>query len=909
MLYSNNLLQTGEIYLIRFMTRIKMFALLFALLFFNSMGGYAQKLSKVDSLKNLLVTVGELDKANVLNKLCWKLRNSYPEEAVEYGKLSIILSKQYNNYEELAKAYGFSGVAYRNLGNYSQAFDSYFEGLKISQKHKLKEQEGYALINIGNLYIYQESYDDAIQYLEKAVIIANEIDNTKMIAYCNLNIGRALLLKNNFSESLNYLQKTLKIRKELNDKEGEATCLKYIADSYLGQNKIDSSYTTYILALSTTVLSDNDLLSDIYSKLAEISLLKRNFKDAENYAKKSLDEAVFVESKLRIRNSYQILYNINIELKRYKEASEFSKLIVLYNDSLFNQTLSQKILNIKYSAENEANQAEIDFLNKEKQINANDLKRLRRFQIILVTIVIIMFLLIILGVVLRNRLKTTKEKKEELLEANNKLLEEEKLKLQEDKKDNNNRIILANIVDHSLNNNLSLNDFLQIALNEIISISWLNLKVQGAIFLTNKDGNLEMVAEKNIGELRLRECSTVNKGECICGEAVAKKKSFIGGEFRSKFELNKKEIPHIHFKNPIILGNEVLGLLNLYVGKDVEIREKDINFLGNICYSLAQIIKQKQLQISLEEQKTNQNILNQKLFAQSLEVEQQNINIASKNSELSIQKEELQATVDALAEAKNRIIGQHKNITDSINYAKNIQSAMLTNNKIISTYFAGGHFILFKPKETVSGDFYYVNKVDDNLIFSVADCTGHGVPGGFITILGITYLHDIIRRTETDTPGEVLNILRLRIKEIFKTFGNDNNNGLDIAFCAVNTKTNVLQYAGAYNPLWIIRNSELIEIKATRNPIGFYPKEKPFKNNEIQLQNNDKIYIFTDGYQDQFGTNNKKFTSKRFKQLIISVSHLPMPEQNDILLNTLKDWQGDTDQIDDITVMGIEWKL
>jgi len=422
MLYSNNLLQTGEIYLIRFMTRIKMFALLFALLFFNSMGGYAQKLSKVDSLKNLLVTVGELDKANVLNKLCWKLRNSYPEEAVEYGKLSIILSKQYNNYEELAKAYGFSGVAYRNLGNYSQAFDSYFEGLKISQKHKLKEQEGYALINIGNLYIYQESYDDAIQYLEKAVIIANEIDNTKMIAYCNLNIGRALLLKNNFSESLNYLQKTLKIRKELNDKEGEATCLKYIADSYLGQNKIDSSYTTYILALSTTVLSDNDLLSDIYSKLAEISLLKRNFKDAENYAKKSLDEALFVESKLRIRNSYQILYNINIELKRYKEASEFSKLIVLYNDSLFNQTLSQKILNIKYSAENEANQAEIDFLNKEKQINANDLKRLRRFQIILVTIVIIMFLLIILGVVLRNRLKTTKEKKEELLEANNKLL-------------------------------------------------------------------------------------------------------------------------------------------------------------------------------------------------------------------------------------------------------------------------------------------------------------------------------------------------------------------------------------------------------------------------------------------------------------------------------------------------------
>ncbi len=228
---------------------------------------------------------------------------------------------------------------------------------------------------------------------------------------------------------------------------------------------------------------------------------------------------------------------------------------------------------------------------------------------------------------------------------------------------------------------------------------------------------------------------------------------------------------------------------------------------------------------------------------------------------------------------------------------------MLTNKELLETYLPENNFILFKPKEIVSGDFYYVNKIKDYLIFAVADCTGHGVSGGFITVLGITYLHEVIKREETNNPAIALESLRVKIKAIFKTFGTENQNGLDIALCAIDTKTDIMQYAGANNPLWIVRDDELIEYKATRNPIGYYPKERNFECNKIQLQKNDKIYLFSDGYKDQFGGKyNQKFTNKRFRQMIKEVSKMPMSQQNELLEKTLEKWIGASRQIDDIAL-------
>ncbi len=264
---------------------------------------------------------------------------------------------------------------------------------------------------------------------------------------------------------------------------------------------------------------------------------------------------------------------------------------------------------------------------------------------------------------------------------------------------------------------------------------------------------------------------------------------------------------------------------------------------------------------------------------------------------------------DELKKSKEKIEISHDNTLADMRYAQTIQKSLLTSKNIIDSYF-DNYFIIYNSKDVVSGDFYYVVKKNKYIIFAVADCTGHGVAGGFISMLGISYLHEIVSIKEVNNAGTVLKQLREKVKNTFITFGSENPNGMDIAFCAIDTKTNILQYSGAYNPLLIIRNEKLIEYKATRNPIGFNYVEKEFENHEIQLQNNDLIYLFSDGFQDQIGgVKGKKYLSKNFKKLIVQNSHLPMNEQKSNLEKTFKEWKGNLEQVDDVTIMGVKWQI
>ncbi len=265
------------------------------------------------------------------------------------------------------------------------------------------------------------------------------------------------------------------------------------------------------------------------------------------------------------------------------------------------------------------------------------------------------------------------------------------------------------------------------------------------------------------------------------------------------------------------------------------------------------------------------------------------------------------AAEQIILKSKEKIEKAHKDITDSINYAKTIQESLLTKEKIIDNWL-NEYFILFKPKDKVSGDFYYINKVNNYLIVAAADCTGHGVPGGFLTMLGITFLHEAVKQRKVTKASQILEILREHIKDTFSSFGSQNASGLDIALCVINTETNIMQFAGAYNPLFIFRDNELIQYKATRNPIGNYPKEKDFENNEIKLQKDDVFYVFSDGYPDQFGGEaRKKFTMKRFKDLLLKNHKLPMTKQKEVIEENLLEWQDQNEQIDDIILIGVRW--
>jgi serine phosphatase RsbU (regulator of sigma subunit) len=275
--------------------------------------------------------------------------------------------------------------------------------------------------------------------------------------------------------------------------------------------------------------------------------------------------------------------------------------------------------------------------------------------------------------------------------------------------------------------------------------------------------------------------------------------------------------------------------------------------------------------------------------------------VKERTEEVVKQKDEIEAQRDEIAD-KNR------SITDSIEYAKRIQTAILPSNEYAEEILPE-HFILFRPRDIVSGDFYWMTKKNNRLVLIAADCTGHGVPGAFMSMLGVSFLNEIVNRHDIDSAGEILTQLRADVKKTLGQEGKEGEakDGMDIALCIVDLENMKMQYAGAYNPMYLYRDNELLETKADRMPIGIYVKEKEsFTNNDIELKKGDVFYIFSDGFQDQFGgEDGQKFKTKNFKQLLLEIHQKPMAEQREILNTTVDKWRGKWEQVDDIIILGI----
>lgn len=259
---------------------------------------------------------------------------------------------------------------------------------------------------------------------------------------------------------------------------------------------------------------------------------------------------------------------------------------------------------------------------------------------------------------------------------------------------------------------------------------------------------------------------------------------------------------------------------------------------------------------------------------------------------------------------QNEIIEQKsKDILDSIEYARNIQQAVLPDKNELRNLLPQS-FLFFKAKDIVSGDFYWFMKHGDEVLVAAADCTGHGVPGALMSMIGSSFLNEIVNERKITQPSEVLNRLREKIIGTLKKRqdGSETRDGMDIALLNINTKTNLLQFAGAFNPMWLYRNGEWVEKTANKFPIGAYVghESNSFTNHEIPLQKDDMIYIFTDGYADQFGgPHGKKFKYKQFQQVLTGMQGNTMEEQKQILLYNHEQWRGDLEQVDDILVIGI----
>jgi serine phosphatase RsbU (regulator of sigma subunit) len=248
-----------------------------------------------------------------------------------------------------------------------------------------------------------------------------------------------------------------------------------------------------------------------------------------------------------------------------------------------------------------------------------------------------------------------------------------------------------------------------------------------------------------------------------------------------------------------------------------------------------------------------------------------------------------------------------RNIIDSLNYAQRIQDALLPSETYLKKYFRES-FILYKPKDIVSGDFYWIGEKNDTRFIVAADCTGHGVPGALISMIGHDLLEKIIITENTLQPGKILDRMNEALSETFtreKNTGTVIRDGMDIGICSIDIKKRKMGFAGAFFPLFLIRENRLTEIKGDRFSLGFTPGGTSFRNNETDLLEGDMLYLFSDGYVDQFGgEENKKFMYRRFRYLLMNLHSYPLADQKAILDDNIMTWKGSNPQVDDILIIG-----
>ena len=262
-----------------------------------------------------------------------------------------------------------------------------------------------------------------------------------------------------------------------------------------------------------------------------------------------------------------------------------------------------------------------------------------------------------------------------------------------------------------------------------------------------------------------------------------------------------------------------------------------------------------------------------------------------------------------LKKAYDIIEENNKEITASINYASRIQKAMLPEPDVIKG-LKNRYFILYKPKDIVSGDFYWFNRSGSKLIAVAGDCTGHGVPGALLSMLGISFLEEIVNYRGITESGKILDELRNEIRQALRQKGRklEAKDGMDIALCVIDKAKKILQYSGAYNNLYLIRNSELIEYHADRMPVAIFDdKDSGFKSNNINIEDGDLFYMFSDGYADQFGgPSRRKYRYDALKRLLLSIHKMPLKIQQQELEKEFISWKGNNPQIDDVLIVGLK---
>lgn len=855
---------------------------------------------EADSLLLLVEKAGEdTAKVYLLDDLTILYLDSLPEKAAVYAGEALLLSRKIGFPKGEGIALLRLGGIEQVKGNYHSASEYYSKAARIFQEHGFRQQLSKAWNSTGIIYYLRADYERSLVFYLKSLEILKEMNDDYGISSLYNNIGVIYNTQRNFNMALKYHFKSLELSRKIENQRGVATSYNNIGEIYRELGQYDEALSYYRKSLEIKILNGNiEGMSYAYGNIGSIFQALGSMDTAFHYFSKCLELREKTGDKFGIATACNSMGGFYLEMKDYsnsigyftrglttgqsfgapelikgaaeglsnaysglgdyKKAYHYHVLFKQQSDSIYKIENMKKITELQMRNEFERLEEKRQIEQQQKEIirqNEDFRQRIVNYCLIAGIVICAVFVLLVYGNYRSTRRFTAllQEQKKKILQKNEELT-------------NKNEQIQKKTQE------------LEIANLELDKLSIVASNTDNAIIITDETGDFIWVNDSFTRMFEYTLDQITEKSPNICGPTTPEP---IRKKFRQCIE--KKETVNYEY---------------------------------------------------LASAKSGRKIWVQVTLTPVLDKNNKIVNLVAIDSDIT----DLKNAEEKIRKQRDILSYQQKEITDSLRYAKRIQSAVLPEMDVILQIF-DEYFVLFRPKDIVSGDFYYIVQANNWLVIAVADCTGHGVPGAFMSMLGIAILNEIVVKEYITQASQVLIELRKKVIRALHQKGEvgEQKDGMDIALCAIDTESNRLQFAGANNPLYIIRknpqdhriqdksNKELpdaieddlagfFEVKPDKMPAAIHEKMELFTNHVITLFKGDVLYMFSDGFADQFGgEKGKKFKYKPFKELLLDISDEPMSVQKEILDTTLTGWMAAVnpgtgehhEQVDDVTVLGL----
>ena len=835
------------------------FALILSILFlFSGLNTFAQDQLKVDSLSALLLEAEGEERIALLIEISKEIARLDPDQSIDYAEEAIRLARQIGGTGLIFETLTNKGYVFKSMVRDDDALEAYQEALEYAEEQNYEEGKATALYRIGRSYYFARNLDESDNFLNQALTLAREIENKDLEGKILYAQGSTLKARGQFDEAVEKFNAAIEIATETND-------------------------------IGTLDFSNSEL-GGINFETGNFQEAIRYYQEAKRYRLQAGKIFQAAQSDNHIGNCYTSLSRYDLALESYLRAlpvyEEFNSQRGIAN--IYNG------MAIIYESQQFYGKAE-EFYLKQLEI-ARAMENQSEIALVLNN----------LGILFSRQAYDT----------------------------------LSNIYGHEVLDSIA----------EEPTDKYLRFYTQGIDYLQQ---SLEIWREVNNRQQMAKSLNNIGLNYLKSGKLDLA---------QSYFEQSLEITEELQDVRELAMGYLNLGEINLHKGQ----YERSLVYL-NQCLEYAQEINVKDIiqsvYLNMSQVYSRLNNYRRALDYYKLHsmVKDSITNEASREAMAKMQvqyqtdvleKENLLLTVNAeldgsrirqqrilifffifvlfaisgmvvllirqsnqrkrtnleLSQKNALITEQKKEITDSIHYASRIQSALLPPGDYIDKLIPE-RFILYLPRDIVSGDYYWLSEKNNKVVCMAADCTGHGVPGAFMSMLGISFLNEIISRHEDAHTDVILNELRAQVIKSLHQTGEEggSQDGMDVALYILDLKKMTLEFSGANNPLFLFRNGEIIEIKADKMPIGIHTRaSEPFKRHNLDIQKGDMIYTFSDGYPDQFGgPHQKKFMIKNFKKLLAEICNDPVEAQKQALIDSLNSWMSETEQVDDIIVIGV----